>query len=232
MQITVKQGRGANQHAVGSVGGHTVRTGGTSLTMHLDDESLEQWNRRIYGMIEAAGQDGHRAVDAAVKAVLNNSYLYVPRETNTLAESGYARTETTTGIKLSAGLGDNKRETIFVGVVGYGSDEETGTINPKTGLRPSQYAWKVHEDLSAKHPNGGQAKFLERAFREYAMEIWPNEMVNLERTIYTGTKYKPIFSYSSNAKAFHGWGKETKTDRSKENISNYDRLKGIYEGAK
>lgn len=29
------------------------------------------------------------------------------------------------------------------------------------------YAWRIHEDLSLNHPNGGQAKFLEQPLREH-----------------------------------------------------------------
>lgn len=232
MQVTVTQGQGRNRKYAGTTGGRLVSNRGSTLTMHLDDESLESWNRKIYGMIEAAGENGHKAVDSAVKAILNNSYMYVPRDTDTLAESGYARTETKVGLKLAGGLGQSKRETFFVGVVGYGDDSESGTVNPKTGMSPSQYAWRVHEDMSAVHPNGGQAKFLERAYREYVALNWPNELVNLERTIYTGDTYKPIFSYTDKSKTFHGWGRPTKTERKSDKISNYDRLKGIYSGGK
>lgn len=28
------------------------------------------------------------------------------------------------------------------------------------------YAWRIHEDLSLNHPNGGQAKYLEQPYRE------------------------------------------------------------------
>lgn len=232
MQVTVTQGQGKNQKYAGTMGGHLVSTKGSTLTMHLDDASLESWNRKIYGMIEAAGENGHKAVDAAVKVILHNSYEYVPRDTDTLMESGYARTETKIGHKLAAGFGQSKRETFFVGIVGYGDDSEAGTINPKNGASPSQYAWKVHEDMTASHPNGGQAKFLERAFREYADFRWPNEMINLERTIYAGDKYKPIFTYSGNDKTFHGWGRPTKVERKADTKSNYDRLNGIMGGGK
>jgi hypothetical protein len=33
------------------------------------------------------------------------------------------------------------------------------------------YAVYVHEDLTAKHPNGGQAKFLEQPMREHASKM-------------------------------------------------------------
>jgi hypothetical protein len=181
-------------------------------------------------MIEAAGTTGHKLVDTAVHTILNNSYMYVPRDTNTLAGSGYARTESVIARKLGVDL--VTRETVFTGVVGYG--EDTGEINPKTGLKPSQYAWEVHEDLSVKHPNGGEAKFLERAYREYIAEQWPSEMVNAERTIYEGksNSYKPMFSYSNNAKIFRGRGRAKRKERRADTKSNYERLNEIYAAVK
>lgn len=33
------------------------------------------------------------------------------------------------------------------------------------------YAWIVHEDLTMRHPNGGQAKYLEQPYREHKAEL-------------------------------------------------------------
>ena len=41
------------------------------------------------------------------------------------------------------------------------------TANITYGGGSVDYALKVHEDLSMRHPNGGQAKYLEQAFIEY-----------------------------------------------------------------
>lgn len=91
------------------------------------------------------------------KSVLNNSMKLgnkmlraskrlVPVDTGTLKDSTYIK-ETSNGVEL-----------------GYG--DENDKINPKTGIPASKYMLEVHENLQMPHPNGGEAKFLEKAFYE------------------------------------------------------------------
>lgn len=51
----------------------------------------------------------------------------------------------------------------FSGIVGYAKLDGEYSMG-KTP--PYKYALRQHEDLSFKHPNGGQAKFLEQPFKE------------------------------------------------------------------
>lgn len=51
---------------------------------------------------------------------------------------------------------------------GYSSVSENGdTVVGEVGFA-EEYAWQQHEDLSYKHPLGGQAKYLEQPFDENA----------------------------------------------------------------
>lgn len=80
------------------------------------------------------------------KKILKSSDSLVPRSTETLANSQFIKKEGN------------------VVTLGYGGENDK--VNPKTGKQASEYMIKVHEDLSFKHENGGQAKFLELPFLE------------------------------------------------------------------
>lgn len=45
------------------------------------------------------------------------------------------------------------------------SKDTEGNVNVRVGYT-ANYALIVHEDMEAKHPNGGNAKYLEKPFRE------------------------------------------------------------------
>lgn len=92
-----------------------------------------------------------KATQAAVEEIYAKSQEQVPRDTGTLANSGYYYV---TGNYRSG----------FRGVVGYGAP---GNYNERSGSEASEYAVKVHEDLSANHPHGGKAKYLEDPIREF-----------------------------------------------------------------
>lgn len=202
---------------------------GVGLSMHIDDKSLENFKRQVYGIISAAGEGAKALVEETTMNIRVDSERFIPKDTETLLESGYSKVTEHMAFALDPTLGGTKVFTQYVGTVGYGDDQATGTINPKTGLRPSQYAWKVHEDMSAKHPNGGQAKFLERAYREYVNSEFGPRMVELERTVYTGKKYKPNFRYGLKSKTFTGWVRSTKIVRTKDK-PNLDKLMDTYNG--
>lgn len=111
-----------------------------------------------------------RNVDRATKAgteqacreILDESLKQVPRDTGTLASTAFYEVQRRMATKNYT----------YEGVVGYagqaGSGMSRDRINPKSGTAASQYAMRVHEDLSAMHPNGGKAKFLEDPVRAYA----------------------------------------------------------------
>jgi hypothetical protein len=73
--------------------------------------------------------------------ILKKSNSYVPVDTGFLRESGHSYTQGT-GTKIEA-------------VVMYNAE----------------YAVRVHEDLTMRHPHGGQAKFLARAIEETKPEV-------------------------------------------------------------
>jgi hypothetical protein len=73
--------------------------------------------------------------------ILKKSNSYVPVDTGFLRGSGHSYTRGT-GDKIQAEVMYN-----------------------------AEYAIYVHEDLTANHPHGGQAKFLERAVKETQPEI-------------------------------------------------------------
>lgn len=81
------------------------------------------------------------AVDAAAEMVKERSQALVPVDTGALKESCAV---------TSTGQGFDR-----VGKVSY----------------TTKYALHVHEDLTANHPNGGQAKYLEQALRESVNEV-------------------------------------------------------------
>jgi hypothetical protein len=83
-----------------------------------------------------------------------DSLEQVPKETHTLAASAFTRI-----------IGKSKN---FTAEFGYGGNNDP--VNPKTGRRASEYMVVVHEDLSAKHPNGN-AKFLERPVASYQLKF-------------------------------------------------------------
>lgn len=110
-----------------------------------------------------------RNVDRATKAgttqacqeILEESLRQVPRDTGTLASTAFYDVQRRRSTKNYT----------YEGVVGYAGQAGAGMshdrVNPKSGAAASKYATKVHEDLSAMHPNGGKAKFLEDPVRAY-----------------------------------------------------------------
>lgn len=104
------------------------------------------------------------ATEKACRDILAASLAQVPRDTGTLASTGFYEVNR---------RGDVKGY-LYEGTIGYagmaGSGSSHDAVNPKNGTRASDYALDVHEDLTMPHPNGGKAKFLEDPVREYARE--------------------------------------------------------------
>ena len=189
--------------SLGSASANFLRNNSINATLHIDTDAVawNRWYKEVYGILEGVGEAGHQAVDTAVNKILETSRTYVPVDTGTLAESGYCEVQSLEG----RSIGSERRSTVFRGTVGYGGTygQDTGVINPRSHTMPEQYAWKIHEDMSLNHPHGGQAKFLERAYREYIFMEWPNEMVALETTILNSNRLKNRFTYGSKSKTFH-----------------------------
>lgn len=93
---------------------------------------------------------------------MEDSQSRIPRDTGAMASSEYI---------------DNTGSIV---TFGYNGD---GIQNPKTGQSVSEYIIQQHEDLSLNHPNGGEAKFLEKAIDEYsqseAQETIADELLNV-----------------------------------------------------
>lgn len=85
------------------------------------------------------------------EAILAESLAEVPRDTGALANSADI---------MEIEDGDYA---VYYGAPGY--------INPKNGTPVDAYMVKVHEDLSASHPNGGKAKFLEDPVRRHEQKF-------------------------------------------------------------
>lgn len=112
------------------------------ITMKMDSS---KFNAKMKQLLIATAKGSHELVSEYAEELYGATLLEVPKDTNTLASSAYKEVEK--GIFSSKGL------------VGYGGNGDP--INPKTGSQASSYMTIVHEDLSANHPNGGKAKYLE-----------------------------------------------------------------------
>ena len=102
------------------------------------------------------------ATELACQDILEESLRQVPRDTGTLASTAFYEVTRRTALKGY----------IYQGVIGYaglvGAGAGRDAYNPVSRRYASEYAVRVHEDLSAEHPNGGKAKFLEDPVRQYA----------------------------------------------------------------
>lgn len=121
------------------------------LEMKLD---LKPFLNALKRLEQEANIGVREALEVAGRDVMKSSLQQVPRETNALADSAFFR---------SRKYRDNQIVT-----VGYGAG---GGVNPKTGQAPKDYMVAVHEDLSANHPRGGKAKFLEDPINEYGQKF-------------------------------------------------------------
>lgn len=89
--------------------------------------------------------------------IMSESAVEVPRDSETLANSGYIEGPT------------HKEGSVKVSL-GYGGTNDQ--VNPKTGKRASDYMVAVHERIDAKHPIG-KAKFLEDPVMRNAEHVGP-----------------------------------------------------------
>lgn len=110
---------------------------GKFVDVKVDNNGFEVIRRRVEQGLVQAVQD---ALNEVAQQILERSQDLVPVRTGALRDSGYITS------------GDQG---------GYPSV----TITYGGGDVP--YAYQVHEDLEMRHPNGGQAKYLEQAVIEY-----------------------------------------------------------------
>lgn len=123
--------------------------------------SAKAFSSKCEATLTKVGNGSRKALIAALDEIYDNSQNQVPRDTDTLASSGFYEV-----------TGDYK--TGWTGTIGYGGP--VNPVNPKTGQRASEYMVAVHEDLTAHHPIG-KAKFLEDPVREYAAEKFPRTVI-------------------------------------------------------
>lgn len=131
---------------------------------------------RLYGRLNAvkfrnylrkldaeSKQAAKEAMKESLKELSEEILRQVPRDTNTLVNS-YSFKIVDEGDQVTAK---------------FGFALTKDPVNPKTGLRASQYMLAVHEDLSARHPNGGKAKFLEDPIRDFQAEFYRKATVSI-----------------------------------------------------
>ena len=125
-----------------------------TVSFQFQKTSLTNFKAQCEAAIRNLGRGTKKATIAACEEILAASLLEVPRDTQTLAASGFYKVSKRTDVKSYA----------YEGVVGYGGNGDP--VNPKTGHLSSSYMVAVHEDMNAKHLIG-KAKFLEDPVREY-----------------------------------------------------------------
>lgn len=125
------------------------------VDFYLSPNDRKKFSSSLEAVIRNVGRATKAGTEAACKEILAESLKQVPRETSTLASTGFyevSRRMATKNYTYEGVIG-------YAGMVGKGVTHDR--INPKSGIPASAYAFKVHEDIDAVHPNGGKAKFLE-----------------------------------------------------------------------
>jgi len=118
-------------------------------------KDINIFEHRVQAIIENVFTGSKASVNIACKEIMEESQIQVPKGTMTLAASGFYEV-----VKKKAKIGYWAR-------IGYGNDT---AVNPITGLLPSMYMVKVHEDTTANYKEG-KAKYLEDPIREYALQF-------------------------------------------------------------
>lgn len=131
------------------------------IEFSISKASEDAFASSLEALILNVGNASRNATEQACQEILEDSLQQVPRDTGLLASTGFYEVQRN---MLT------KRYT-YQGIVGYAGTAGRGPsydeYNYKTGAAVSAYALRVHEDLDAKHPNGGKAKFLEDPVRAY-----------------------------------------------------------------
>lgn len=136
--------------------------------MRLDFYMSPNEQHKFASSMEVVLRNVDRATKAATEQacteILEESLRQVPRDTGTLASTAFydvSRRMATKNYTYEGVVG-------YAGMAGVGSSHDR--LNPKSGSMASRYAFRVHEDLSALHPKGGKAKFLEDPVRQFASD--------------------------------------------------------------
>lgn len=163
----------------------------------IDRREIDRFDAACTAMITNVGRGTKAATVEAVRTILADAQSQVPVETGTLANSIYGGSFRRRDVKGYT----------YGGIVGFGQPDSTDNIdwikepndaiNPRSGVKASMYATKVHEDLDAFHPNGGKAKFLEDPVRDYAA-------INFARTAVSYWKRAINGSVSVTTSTIHG----------------------------
>ena len=131
-----------------------------NIQWYLSPGEARKFANTCEAVIRNVGRASKSATEQACREILEASLAQVPRDTNTLASTGFYEVQRRT---VRSGY-------VYEGVVGYAGEALHGaghdSVNPRTGALASSYAMIVHEDLSAHHPTG-KAKFLEDPARAY-----------------------------------------------------------------
>ena len=134
------------------------------VEFHISRHELGSFESSLEAVLLNVDTATKRGTEQACKEILAESLEQVPRDTGTLASTAFYDVVRNMG---------TKRYT-YQGIVGYAGTAGVGAsydrFNPKSRSKVSSYAVRVHEDLGAKHPNGGKAKFLEDPVRAYGAD--------------------------------------------------------------
>ena len=132
------------------------------LDFYISPNEQRKFASSLEVLLRNVGRATKAGTEQACKEVLEASLEQVPRDTGTLAATAFYTVQRRGAVKGYT----------YEGIVGYagmaGAGYGSDRVNIKSGASASAYAFKVHEDVDAKHPNGGKAKFLEDPARAYA----------------------------------------------------------------
>lgn len=120
---------------------------------------LAEFNARLLNLIRALPDEIERALEIDAQITLDLAKSRTPVKTGALKESGTLQDPVRVGFEIA---------------------------QPITFGDPTPYyAIFVHENLEAKHPRGGQAKFLESAVleREPGMSSRIGQLIKIERLV-------------------------------------------------
>ena len=131
------------------------------INFYISGAELDKFASSCEAVITNVGTATLAGTEQACSEILEESLKQVPRDTGTLASTGFydvSRRMATKRYTYEGTVG-------YAGMVGAGASRDR--LNEKSGAMVSSYATRVHEDLSAVHLNGGNAKFLENPVRAY-----------------------------------------------------------------
>lgn len=132
------------------------------FSIGIAQKSVKDFEYKCEAAIRNVGRSTKKATIAACEEILEKSLGEVPLDTMTLHDSGYYEVKRRTDTAISWWA--------YEAIIGYGGNGDP--VNPKNGLRASEYMTKVHEDITQYH-RVGKSKFLEDPLYEYARNNFP-----------------------------------------------------------